>query len=142
MKRCESIMTRNPVTCGPRDTLAIASRRMRAVGVGALPVVDGEDNWLVGIITDRDITVGAVALGLDPRTTHVEAAMTREVVTCLPDDVIHQAIELTEERQLQRLPIVDDDGRLVGIVTRNDLTRRVDPSRNLFDFLEEVHAED
>ena len=138
MKKCERIMTRDPVTCLPGDTLATAAERMRLENVGALPVVDGEECWLVGIITDRDIAVRAAARGLDPRTTPVSEVMTRDVASCLSDDTMEKAVERMEERQVRRLPIIDDDGRLVGIIAQADLAIRVHDRGLVAEFLEEV----
>jgi CBS domain-containing protein len=138
MKKCEKIMTPGPVTCRPHDTLTMAAERMSAADVGALPVVDGEEDWLVGIITDRDITIRAAARGLEPGKTLVQDVMTHDVATCLPDDPIDRAVQRMEERQVRRLPIVDDDGILVGIIAQADLATRVHDAGLLAEFLEEV----
>lgn len=142
MKRCERIMTRDPVTCRPNEPVVAAIERMLRADVGALPVVDSGKGRLAGIFTAKDAFLRVVARGLDPRTTPVRAAMTRDVATCLADDEIGVANLRMEELQVQRLPIVDDDGRLVGILTRDDLTTRVDGTILFADLLEEVHAED
>ncbi len=141
MQSCERIMTLDPVTCRPFDTVAEVAYRMAHADVGCLPVVDGPRDRLVGILTDRDIRRRVIARGLDPRSP-VESVMTRDVVTCLPADDLCLVNERMEERQLQRLPVVDRDGCLLGVVTRDDLTRRYSRTVDYDDLLEEVHAED
>jgi CBS domain-containing protein len=141
MLRCAKVMTPNPVTCGPTETIVAAVYRMARAEVGALPIV-GEGGRLLGILTDRDVSTRVIAGGIDPWTTPVEAVMTKDVLTCHPEDDLYEAIERMEDSQVQRLPIVDDEGRLVGMVTRDDLTLRVGPYGPYAEFLEEVHAED
>jgi CBS domain-containing protein len=138
MNKCERIMTRDPITCLPGDTLATAAESMRLADVGALPVVDGKEEWLVGIVTDRDIAIRATARGLDTRRTRVSEVMTRDVTTCLPDDAIEKAVERMEERQVRRLPIVDDDGRLLGIIAQADLATHVSDRSLVAEFLGEI----
>lgn len=138
MKRCEQIMTRSPITCRPNDNLLTAADRMLTEDVGALPVVDGEDGWLVGIVTDRDIAIRATARGLDPRTTPVGHVMTRDVATCLPGDPIEKAVDRMEEWQVRRMPVVDDDGRLVGILAQADLVTRIHDRDLVVELLEEI----
>jgi len=92
---------------------------MKNMEVGPLPVCDHDR--LVGMITDRDITVRATAEGLDPWTTHVSEVMTPDVVYCFEDDHVSEAVRLMEEKQIRRLVVLSRDKRLVGIVTLGDL---------------------
>ena len=137
-EKCEKIMTRGPVSCDPSDAITTAAERMRREDVGALPVLEGEDGWLVGIVTDRDLVTRAIARGLQPETTRVSDVMTRDVATCLSDDPIEKAVERMEERHVRRLPIVDDDGRLMGIIAQADLATRIHDRALVAEFLEEV----
>ena len=139
MMRCETVMTPDPITCRANELVVSAAHRMGMAEVGALPVVDAEGRFLVGMLTDRDLAVRVRARGLDPWTTTVEDVMTPDVVACAPGDDLCEAMVRMEEREVQRLPIVDDGGRLLGILTKDDLTLRV---AAYAEFLDEVHAED
>lgn len=113
------VMTPEVVSIPPELTLQDAASIMRNLDVGSLPVSDGER--LIGVITDRDITVRAIAEGRDPRTTDVGGVMTAEVVCCHADDEVERAARLMQREQLRRLLVVDAGGRLVGIVSLGDL---------------------
>ena len=112
-------MTRRPETIGPGEPLTAAARAMRAAGVGALPVCEGER--LVGMITARDIVVRSVAAGEDPRTALVRGAMTPQVLSCVEDEELERAATLMDEHAVRRMPVVDAFGALVGIVSVDDL---------------------
>jgi len=116
----------NPVeTIEPGATLREAAERMRDLEVGSLPVCNGDR--LVGIVTDRDITVRATAGGADPAAQRVEQAMTAKVDYCLADDDLQRALEIMESKQVRRLPVLDRDHRLVGTVAIGDLAAAVEP---------------
>lgn len=113
------------MTCGvectrPTASLQEAARKMRELNVGPLPVC-GDDNRLEGIITDRDITIRAIAEGKDPKTTPVQDAMTRNITYCFQDQEIAEAARLMKEKQIRRLAVLDHDKHLVGIVSLGDL---------------------
>src|SRR5687768_16981474 len=97
------VMTPGIADIPPQATLAEAAQRMKSLDVGALPVCDNDR--LVGMITDRDITVRAVANGCDPRNTPVEHAMSADVFYCYEDEPVESAAKLMEEKQIRRLPI-------------------------------------
>lgn len=115
----KEIMTRGVEVIHPDATLAEAARKMKDFDVGPLPVCDGDR--LVGMLTDRDITVRATAAGQDPNTTRVREAMSEEIVYCFEDDDVTEAARLMEERQIRRLVVLNRDKRLVGIVSLGDL---------------------
>ena len=115
----KEIMTRNPVVTRPDATLREAAQTMRELDSGALPI--GEDDHLLGILTDRDIAVRAVAEGKDPSSTAVREVMSSEVVYCLEDEDEREAAAKMEQHQLRRLVVLDRDQRLVGIVSLGDL---------------------
>jgi len=115
------VMTAEVVSIPPELTLQDAASIMKTLDVGSLPVSDGER--LIGVISDRDITVRAIAEGRDPRTTDVGDVMTAEVVCCQEDDEVQRAAGLMQREQLQRLLVVDAGGRLVGVVSMGDLVR-------------------
>jgi len=116
----KDIMTPNPECIRPDATLQEAARRMRDLDVGPLPVC-GDDDRLAGMITDRDITVRAVAEGKDPKTTTVREAMTDEIVHVYEDQDVADAAQVMEQKQIRRLVVLNHDHRLVGIVSLGDL---------------------
>lgn len=113
------VMTRHAATIGADDTVEAAGRRMRELGIGALPVLDR--GQLAGIVTDRDLAVRAVAAGADPRRTHVREAMTPQVVACREDDDLEDAARRMEERAVRRIMVLDREGELSGMLSVEDL---------------------
>jgi len=114
------MMTRNVRCVKPSDSIAAAGEAMRNLDVGALPVC-GEEDRLVGMITDRDITIRATAAFCDPRNTQVHDVMTPDVVWCFDDQDITEAAQLMRDHQIRRLCVLNHDKRLVGIVSLGDL---------------------
>jgi CBS domain-containing protein len=112
-------MTPRAEVVRPDETLQAAALKMRGLNVGALPVADGEH--LVGMITDRDIAIRAVAAGKDPTRTLVREAMTPQVVWCFEDQDTLEAARIMEDKAIRRLMVVDRDERLVGILTVDDI---------------------
>ncbi|MPZ34931.1 MAG: CBS domain-containing protein [Rhodospirillales bacterium] len=117
--RAGEVMTRDVVTVRPDATLREAACLMDDLNVGALPVCDGRR--LVGIITDRDITVRATADGMRPDATPVHVVMTDDVCWCFEDDSIDEIEHEMARHQIRRLPVVDACKRLVGMLTLGDL---------------------
>lgn len=114
------VMTREAKLANPFDTLQHAAKLMKDCDCGSLPVADGD--WLVGMITDRDIAVRAVAEGKGP-SSKVRDAMTAEVKYCFEDEDITHVCENMSDIQVRRLPVLDRNKRLVGIVSLGDLAR-------------------
>lgn len=115
----KDIMTRNPATARQETTLSEIAKLMQQFDTGCIPIVEA-DNTIVGIITDRDITVRAVAEGFDPKTTTAGQLMTRQVVCVEPNVSLQDAARIMGEKQLHRLCIVQDN-KLVGILSLGDL---------------------
>jgi CBS domain-containing protein len=115
----KEVMTRGVECVSPDATLQEAARKMRDLGVGPLPVCDNDR--LAGMLTDRDITVRAVAEGRDPKATRVRDAMTAGIDYCFEEDDVEQAAELMRRRQVRRLAVLNHDKRLVGILSLGDL---------------------
>jgi CBS domain-containing protein len=115
----KEIMTREPVVIQPDVVLKEAAVRMRELDSGVMPV--GQNDRLVGMLTDRDITIRATAAGKDPNQTRVEEVMTPDVVYCFEDDDLRDAARKMEEHQLRRLIVLNRDKRLVGILSLGDL---------------------
>ena len=112
------IMTTEITKATPDNTLVDIAAVMRDEDIGAVPVVD--DDELIGIVTDRDIVVRAIAGGKDPSTTNVEEILSREVESVEPGTDIIDAADLMASRQLRRLPVVED-GELIGMVSLGDI---------------------
>lgn len=117
--RIGEIMTLDPQTVRPGDTLQSAAQRMDDLNVGVLPVIEGDR--LLGVLTDRDIVIRSTSAGQDPRTATVADAMTTDAHTLTEDHSVLDALHIMEERQLRRVPVVDGAGKLVGIVSLGDL---------------------
>jgi CBS domain-containing protein len=115
----KDIMTHGVEVISPEATLQEAAKKMQQLDIGPLPVCDGEQ--LVGMLTDRDITVRAVAQGYDPKTTTVREAMTPNIAYGFEDQDVQEAVCIMEECQIRRLPILNRHKRLVGIVSLGDL---------------------
>ncbi len=118
--RVEDVMTRAVITCAPDDTLERAAQLLWERGCGVLPVVDGA-GALVGMLTDRDALMGAYTQGQPLREVEVARAMTRVVVTCTPAASLDRALAQMSERRIHRLPVLDETGRLVGLLSLDDV---------------------
>jgi len=117
--RVKDVMTRRVECVSPDTTLQEAANKMRELEVGPLPVC--ENDRLVGMITDRDITVRSVSDGHDPWTDKVREAMTPGIIYCFEDDDVAEASRLMKDNQVRRLVVLNRDKRLVGIVSLGDL---------------------
>jgi CBS domain-containing protein len=117
--KIKDVMTPNVEFINASDSVADAARKMKEINVGILPVF--ANNRLVGMITDRDIAVRSVAEGHDPKTTTVDQIMTRDIVSCLEDEDVTEALKLMEENKIRRLIVHDDQNNVVGILSLGDL---------------------
>ncbi|MET0681823.1 MAG: CBS domain-containing protein [Casimicrobiaceae bacterium] len=115
----KEIMTSPVATVAPDTSLADAARKMLELDIGLLPVSNGRE--IVGIVSDRDITIRAVAKGMDPERTGVQEVMTKEVVTCPVGSDVKTACGLMEEKQVRRLLVMDGDNSPVGIISLGDI---------------------
>lgn len=121
------VMTRGVELTSPDATLQEAARTMAEEDVGFLPV--GENDRMIGMITDRDIAVRAVAKGCDPKKTKVRDVMTERVLYCYEDEEADKAIDSMSREQIRRLPIVDRNKRLVGVVSLGDIAMKHNPAK-------------
>jgi CBS domain-containing protein len=131
----KDVMTPSPVSCKPEDTLEQVAKLMLEHDCGVIPV--REFTKIVGMITDRDITLRAVALGKIPATVTARDVMTEPVYAVREDQDIQAAIDLMEEKQIRRLPVLDENDNLVGIIAPSDLAPSF-VSNNVTDFLLQV----
>ena len=125
--RIAELMTENPHSVTPNASVVEASKIMRDDDVGLVPVVEGER--LVGTVTDRDITIRVVAEERDPRSTSVGEIASTDLITVDPQQDLDEALRLMARHQVRRLPVVQEDGRLVGIVSQADVARHGDDSQ-------------
>ena len=137
--KCNEVMTKDPSYCLPTDTVFDAAQLMKSKDVGPIPVVnDKQTKRLAGIVTDRDLALKVVAEGLDPKQTKIEEVMTTGVQTCGPDDDVTNVLELMEEHHIRRVPIVDDEDCLVGIIAQADVATRIDEPEKTHEVVEEI----
>ena len=118
-KQIRDVMTSNPRTIAPSTTAQEAARLMRDEDVGPIPIVD--NGSVVGILTDRDIVLRVVAEGKDPAATPAGDVASRDLVTVDPDQTLDEALRLIAKHQIRRLPVCEEDGKLVGIVAQADV---------------------
>jgi CBS domain-containing protein len=135
--RIEHAMTRGVECVHPDDSICHAARRMGELDVGSLPVC-GQNDKLVGIITDRDITIRATAASCDPDRTPVHDIMTPKIVCCFEDQDVAEAARLMEEKQVRRLAVLNNENRLVGILSLGDIAVRMHDDRLSGEALERV----
>ena len=132
----KDIMTRNVEVVHPEATLREAAQKMAALDVGPLPVCSGDQ--LVGMLTDRDITVRATAEGRDPKTTKVHEVMTPEIVYAFEDEDVSEAAHIMAEQQVRRLVVLNQSKQLVGIISLGDLAVHTGDVRQAGETLEGV----
>ena len=133
--RCRVIMTPNVRTAAGTMTIREVAAMMRDGDMGSVPVV--EEGRLTGIATDRDIVVRAVAEGKGPETPVAEA-MTREIFSVRPDDFVFEAIRMMGEKQVRRIPVVNADGSLAGIISMADVALETEDEREIAEALEDI----
>jgi CBS domain-containing protein len=120
--KAQDIMSRNPTCVTPDTPLVEAARLMKQENVGVVPVVESEGSRkLVGVLTDRDIAIRAVAEGRDGASTSVGHVMSSDVRSAAPGDSVNDVMALMGREQVRRVPIVDDRGALVGIIAQADI---------------------
>lgn len=139
MKTCSDIITEDVVYCLPDDPVSKVAQLMKKEDIGPVPIVDNEKfKTLVGIVTDRDLALKVVAEGRDVKKTKVEEVMTRKLVTCRADDNAERAMNAMAQYQLRRIPVVDDNMKLVGIISQADVATRVDEPEKTGEVVKEI----
>lgn len=136
-KKCREIMTRNVKTANRETSLRDVAVLMREGDMGAVPVV--EDGKLVGIVTDRDIVVRAVAMGKDVSTV-ISEVMTTEIFASKEEDYVFEAIRLMGDKQVRRIPVINDEQELVGIIAMADVALETEDEREIAETLEEISS--
>jgi CBS domain-containing protein len=120
-KTIQELMTPNPRTVEADRPIVESAKLMRDEDIGMVPIVEGEK--LIGTITDRDITIKVVADGKDPSTTTVREVASTNLVTIDPQQDLDEALRLMAKHQVRRLPVVEEDGKLIGVVAQADVAR-------------------
>ena len=139
MKKCSEVMTKSPVCCLPNDMVVNVAELMNSGNIGSIPVIENEQTKkIIGIVTDRDLAVKIVAKGLDAKSTKVETVMTRKMITCRADDDLLKALDAMAEHQLRRIPVVDADHKIVGIIAQADVATRVDQPEKTAEMVKEI----
>ena len=118
-KSIQDVMTQNPCAIDANQPVSYAAKMMRDEDVGLAPIVEGDR--LIGTLTDRDIAVRVVAEGRDPQTVNVREVASTDVITVDPQQGLDEALKLMARHQVRRLPVVEEDGRLVGVIAQADV---------------------
>ena len=137
--KIKEVMTSEVECVRPETTLQEAAAKMKSLNVGPLPVCEGDKP--VGIVTDRDIVIRAIAEGCDPRTTAIRDVMTKDVVTVQETDDVKDAARLMKDRQIRRVVVVGGDKKVVGIVSLGDIAVDAHDDKMSGDVLEKVSAD-
>ncbi len=121
--KVHEIMTVDPICCYGTETADVAAKRMKEHNIGAIPVVENEKSYrVVGVITDRDLCMAVIADGKDPKATRLDQLMHTPVVWCGPDDEVDKVAELMRAQQVRRIPVLDSEHKIQGIVSTADIT--------------------
>jgi CBS domain-containing protein len=124
VKTVQELMTRNPCSIDADESVTYAAKMLRDEDVGLAPIVRGDR--LVGTVTDRDIAIRVVAEGKDPESTKVKEIASINLVTVDPQQDLDEALKLMAKHQVRRLPVIEEGGRLVGLVAQADIARTGD----------------
>jgi CBS domain-containing protein len=141
-KTCAEIMTPDPVRCIPSDTAYWAAYLMKTKDIGPIPVVQSEEhNELIGIVTDRDLALQIVGEARDPRSTRIAEVMTRDPVTCRGEDAVEIALRAMSENHIRRIPVVDAQDRLIGMIAQADVATRLAEPATTAGLVKEISKE-
>jgi CBS domain-containing protein len=136
-KLCREIMSTDVTTASPETPLREIAVIMRDGDIGVVPLV--ENGALVGIVTDRDIVVRALAQAAGPDSP-ASVAMTRELFTVKPETAVFEALRIMREQQVRRLPVVNTDGTLAGIIALADIALEMEDEREIAETLEDISS--
>jgi len=128
MTKISDVMTKNPVVAVASDTVDKVAKLMRSQDIGPVPIVQDHNNRkLIGIVTDRDLVVKVMAEGRDAKSTKVEEVMTRNPVAVREGDDLKKVLDVMSHHQVRRVPVVDNNDQIVGIVAQADVANSEDP---------------
>jgi CBS domain-containing protein len=138
-KKCRDVMTEDVVVSTPEDTVGEVAQLMKTEDIGPVLIVDNQQSkTLVGIVTDRDLVLKVIAEGRDPQTTRVGDVMSKKLVTCYADDNIETAMKAMAQFQLRRIPVVEENMRLVGIISQADIATKVNAPEETAEVVKEI----
>jgi CBS domain-containing protein len=130
--KVREVMTPDPICCVPSDPARKVAKIMCDQNVGSVPVVDDpQSRKLIGMITDRDLCCSVIAKGLEPKSTPIEKFITSNPVTCRDGENVEKCERAMQEHQIRRIPIVDSEGRCIGIVSQADLALKDKPVKSV-----------
>jgi CBS domain-containing protein len=134
------IMTKDLVYSRPSDMVSDVAQLMKDEDIGPVLIVDDSNDGkrLVGIVTDRDLAIKVVGEGRDPQNTRVEDVMTESLVTVRASDDVQSAMQAMAQNQLRRIPVVDDSGQLVGIISQADVATRLNEPQSTAEVVKEI----
>ena len=139
MKKCNEVMTPDPKCCLVEDSVVRAAQLMKEENVGSIPVIeDPRSKKLIGIITDRDIAIHVVAANRIPDEVRVGDAMSRNLIVCKQTDPVNQAIQGMASHQVRRIPVVDQDNNIVGIISQGDVALRLNDPETTGEVVAEI----
>jgi len=128
--KVKEVMSSNPICCMPGDTAEKVAKTLREHDIGSIPmVVDQQTRKLIGIITDRDLCCGIVAGGLDPKRTPIEKFVSTNPVSCRDGENLDHCERAMQEHKVRRIPVVDGEGAVIGIVAQADLVLKESPEK-------------
>lgn len=136
-QRARDVMTPNPSVCLESDSIQKAVQIFRNEDCGAVPIIN-KDGKCTGIITDRDVCLYVVLNRVDPEKTSVRDAMTPSPVTCGLDEELDRVLDKMEKHQIRRIPVVEKDGKCVGIIAQADVALGAEKKEQVAELLEEV----
>lgn len=140
MKTCREVMTASPSVCLPTDSVTRAAQLMRDEDIGPVLIVDSNENRrLVGIVTDRDLTLNVIAVNRNAGDVLLSEVMTSDPVSCREDEDVQRALDAMSEFQVRRIPVVDAQQRLVGIISQADVARKLD-EEDVGEVVEDISA--
>jgi len=133
-------MTKDLVYSRPSDMVSDVAQLMKDEDIGPVLIVDDSNDGkrLVGIVTDRDLAIKVVGEGSDPQNTRVEDVMTESLVTVRASDDVQSAMQAMAQNQLRRIPVVDDNGQLVGIISQADVATRLNEPQSTAEVVKEI----
>lgn len=138
--KAQDIMARNPSSVTPDTSAQEAARLMQREDVGVLPVVESGSNRLVGVVTDRDLAIRVVAEARDATQSRVQDAMSSNLKTAKPDDSVDDIMDVMGREQVRRIPIVNERGELLGIVSQADIVREAKDERKAEQTIENISS--
>lgn len=134
--KIQELMSQNVIKIHPEESVSVAARTLTHYNIGALPVC-GRDGAMCGLVTDRDLVIRCLAAGKDPQSTKIREVMTGNVVTAKPDMEASVAAHLMGQKQVRRLPVVEN-GRLCGMVSLGDIANREETGIDAADALGDI----